>query len=281
MGGVLKVVGVVGTLALGCVTPRAAMGAQERGGAKPSAERICPTSVRAGVVVCFGDRGLTPEQQRAVDLDVRKLFVDLAGDKLHLSGGQQLLVRIDGVQPNFVFHVEPVGEDGATLAGWEKEFAECERDVGCTAEDWHGIVSEAMRQALTDLRRPTEPGSSSEPPRYLPGRLGIAGIVTASVGGLGMLTGTGLIIVGALPGNPAPGLRQDRNLLPLSRDFYTPGAVTLGASVAVAAAGIAMVVVDLRRWKVQQGSVSALGPRKRLQLTVSPCGRGVQVEGRF
>lgn len=292
MGGVVKGLGVVGAIALGCVAPRGAMAAEERGGAEPGEARICPATAGAGVVVCFGDGGLPPEEQGAVEEKVREQLDALASEGLRISGGQQLLVRVDGIKPNLVFHVEPVGEDGATPAGWEQMFAECDSTVGCTTDDWHRVVREAMRQALMDLRGPDgtgmdpgrrsgDPGPSSEPPRYRPAPLGIAGIVTASVGGLGILTGAGLMIVGGLPSNPAPGVRQDRDLLPLSRDFYTPGAVTLGASAAVAAAGIAMVVVDFRRWKASEGAASTSGGRTRMQLTASPWGRGVQVGGRF
>jgi hypothetical protein len=292
MGRVAKGLGVVGALALGCVVPRGAMGAEEGGGATPREARICPATDRAGLVVCFGDRGLGREEQGPVSDRIRVLFDELAREGLRLSAGQRLLVRVDGVRPSLVFHVEPVGEDGEALVGWEKRFAECERDVGCTTEDWHGVVRGAMRQALTELRsaeeaatdpghRAVEQGASSKPPRYRPKPPGIAGIVMASVGGLGMLTGTGLIIVGASPGNPAPGVRQDRDFLPISRDFYTPGGVTLGVSAAVAAAGIAMVVVDFRRWKERQERTSTSGRRARLWLTASSWGRGVKLEGRF
>lgn len=281
MSGVAKRIGVVSALALGCLAPRGAMATEESGGAKLGEARICPAAERAGVVVCFGDGGLPPEEQGAVEEKVRAQIDELASGGLGLSGSQQLLVRVDGIKPNLVFHVEPVGEDGATLPGWERMFAECDSSVGCTTDDWHRVVHEAIRQALADLRRPVNPGSSSGPPRYRPEPVGIAGIVTASVGGLGMLTGAGLMIVGGVPSNPAPGVRQDRDFLPLSRNFYTPGAVTLGASVAVAVAGIAMVVVDLRHWKARQRAASMSGRRTRLQLTASPWGRGVQVGGRF
>lgn len=280
MSGVAKGLGVVGAIALGCVTPRGAMAAEEQGGVKQGETRICPATAGVGVVVCFEEGGLTPEQQEPVETRIRELVDDLANEGLRLSGRQQLLVEVEGAHPNLVFHVEPVGEDGKTLAGWEKMFAECNSNVGCTAGDWHRVVHDAMKAALIDLRGPADPGPSSTQPRYRPKPLGIAGIVTASVGGLGMVTGAGLLIVGGLPGNPAPGIRQDRDLLPLSRDFYTPGAVTLGASAAVAAAGIAMVIVDLRRWKASEGAASTSG-RRGLRLTASAWGRGVQVGGRF
>lgn len=289
--------GVVGALALalglGCVASREARAAEERVGAEAGATRICPETGGEGLVVCFGSGGLGPEEQRTVEDEVRaRLDGELAGEGLRLSAGQRLLVRVDGVQPNLVFHVEPVGEGGASLAGWPRTLAECDSSVGCTTDDWHGVVGEGMRQALIDLRGPgaaeggssgrrVGPGPSSEPLPYRPSSLGIAGIVAASVGGLGVLTGAGLLIVGSLPGNPAPGVRQDRDLLPLSRDFYTPGAVTMGASAAVAAAGIAMIVVDLRRWRARRGSASTSGSRTRLQLAASPWGRGVRVGGRF
>lgn len=293
MAGMAKGLGVVGAFALGCVAPREALAAGASQGTESGATRICPETAEKGVVVCFGDGGLGPDEQGIVEDEVRALLDgELASEGLRLSGGQQLLVRVDGVQPNLVFHVEPVGEDGRSLAGWERTFAECDSKVGCTTDDWHRVVRDAMRQALIDLRGPegtetdpegrrVDPGPSSEPTPYRPTSLGTAGIVTASVGGLGLLTGAGLIIVGSLPDNPAPGLRQDRNLLPLSRDFYTPGGVTMGVSAAVAAAGIAMVVVDLRRWRARQGSASTSGQRTRLQLTASPWGRGVRVGGRF
>jgi hypothetical protein len=280
MSGVAKGFGVVGAIALGCVTPRGATAAEEREGAM-QAEATCPATAGVGVVVCFGEGSLPPEEQGAVEEKVRELLGALEGEGLWLSGGQRLLVRVDGVKPNLVFHVEPVGEDGATPTGWGKKFAECDSTVGCTTDDWHRVVRDAMREALVELRGPVDSGPSSTRPRYRPEPLGIAGIVTASVGGLGMLTGAGLLIVGGLPDNPAPGVRQDRDLLPLSRDFYTPGAVTLGASAAVAAAGIAMVVVDFRRWKASEGAASTSGGRTRLRLTASAWGRGVQVGGRF
>lgn len=280
MGRVAKGLGV-GALALVCVAPRVGMGAEESGRGQAGEERICPEATGAGLVVCFGDGGLPPEEQGALEEKVRKQLDALASDGLRLSRGQRLLVRVDGIKPNLVFHVEPVGEDGKTLDGWEKMFAECDSNVGCTTEDWHRVVCDAMKAALVELRGPIEPGPSSTPPRYQPEPLGIAGIVVASVGGLGMLTGAGLMIVGGLPSNPAPGVRQDREFLPVSRDFYTPGGVTLGASAAAAAAGIAMVIVDLRRWKAREGAAGTSGLRTRLQLTASPWGRGVQVGGRF
>lgn len=281
MSGMVKRLGVVGALALGCVAPRGAMAAEERGGAEQGEVRICPATAGAGVVVCFEEGGLPPEQQEPVETRIRELVDDLANEGLRLSGRQQLLVEVEGAHPNLVFHVEPVGEDGKTLAGWEKMFAECNSNVGCTAGDWHRVAHDAMKAALIDLRGPADPGPTSEPLRYRPEPLGIAGIVTASVGGLGMLTGAGLMIVGGLPSNPAPGVRQDREFLPVSRDFYTPGGVTLGASAAAAAAGIAMVIVDLRHWKAREGAAGTSGLRTRLQLTASPWGRGVQVGGRF
>lgn len=293
MGGMAKGLGVMGALALGCVAPREAVAAGETEGTESGATRICPETAGEGVVVCFGDGGLGPDERGVVEAEVRALLDgELASEGLRISGAQQLLVRVDGIQPNLVFHVEPVGEDGKTLAGWERTYSECDSNVGCTTDDWRRVVCEAMRQALVDLRSPdgaetdpdgrrVDPGPSSEPLPYRPSSLGLAGVVTASVGGLGLLTGAGLIIVGSLPDNPAPGLRQDRDLLPLSRDFYTPGAVTMGVSAAVAAAGIAMVVVDLRRWRARQGSATTSGQRTRLQLTASPWGRGVRVGGRF
>lgn len=276
-----KGLGVVGALALGCVVPRGAMGAEEGGGGKPREASVCPATERAGLVVCFGDRGLGREEQGPVSDRIRVLFDELAREGLRLSAGQRLLVRVDGVRPGFVFHVEPVGEDGATLIGWEKRFAECERDVGCTTEDWHRVVRGAMRQALVELRGPVHTRPSPKPMRYRPEPLGVAGIVTASVGEVGLLTGAGLMIVGGLRDIPTSGFRQDRNLLTTSRNFYTPGAVTLGASAAMTAAGIAMVVVDLRRWRERQGAASTSRRRMRLELTAYPWGRGVQVGGRF
>jgi hypothetical protein len=125
-------------------------------GAGTSEERICPAGESASrIVVCFGDGGAM-EEQEAVRAEVAQEFEALTRKGLGPEGGEQLLVRVDGAEPNLGFGVQPIGSDGGPLASGVKRLTQCGGERGCTSEEWREVVRKGMREALVELREDRE-----------------------------------------------------------------------------------------------------------------------------
>ncbi|MCA9712049.1 MAG: hypothetical protein KDK70_39805 [Myxococcales bacterium] len=211
-------------------------------------------------------------------------------ERLDVPGHVQwIAIRISG--STYDYRVTTTALRDGDVVGSAAEPVVCDGN----SEALLGVIDEEIKRALLQLESmpaevtASEPEPEPEPPpppkqRTTLTKLGVGGIVTASLGVAGLGTGIAFVALGVRPVDDYPDW--------VERDHGPPGYALLSVGIAAMGAGAAMLALDLTRCKRRSDAPkcpqadqsprgAAASRRPRLSVVATPHAATLLLGGRF